>query len=177
MALSLNTARMSAVRPSATLAMAAKAKAMQKAGIDVANLSAGEPDFKTPACIVDYARRALEERAAHAYTNARGTDEMIDAMRAKLRREQYTDYGVNEVIATVGTKGALMLAIDALVGAGDEVVLFAPYWVTYADLVRLAGGTPVVVHTKREHGYRPSPADLGCARPQCGAAGRCMGGM
>ncbi|MCC7069697.1 MAG: pyridoxal phosphate-dependent aminotransferase [Deltaproteobacteria bacterium] len=160
MALSLNTARMSAVRPSATLAMAAKAKAMQKAGIDVANLSAGEPDFKTPACIVDYARRALEERAAHAYTNARGTDEMIDAMRAKLRREQYTDYGVNEVIATVGTKGALMLAIDALVGAGDEVVLFAPYWVTYADLVRLAGGTPVVVHTKREHGYRPSPADL-----------------
>ena len=117
MALSLNTARMSAVRPSATLAMAAKAKAMQKAGIDVANLSAGEPDFKTPACIVDYARRALEERAAHAYTNARGTDEMIDAMRAKLRREQYTDYGVNEVIATVGTKGALMLAIDALVGS------------------------------------------------------------
>ena len=160
MALSLNTTRMSAVRPSATLAMAAKAKAMQKAGIDVANLSAGEPDFKTPACIVDYARRALDDRATHAYTNARGTDELIDAMRAKLRREQYTDYAVNEVIATVGTKGALMLAIDALVGAGDEVVLFAPYWVTYADLVRLAGGTPVVVRTKREHGYRPSPADL-----------------
>ncbi|MBI1946972.1 MAG: pyridoxal phosphate-dependent aminotransferase [Deltaproteobacteria bacterium] len=160
MALSLNIRRMNAVRPSATLAMAAKAKALQKSGVDVANLSAGEPDFKTPDCIVDYARRALDDRAAHAYTNARGTDELVDAMRAKLKREQYTDYAVSEVIATVGTKGALMLAIDALVGEGDEVVLFAPYWVTYADLVRLAGGTPVVVRTRREHGYRPSPADL-----------------
>ena len=160
MTLSLNNRRMSSVRPSATLAMAAKAKALQKAGVDVANLSAGEPDFKTPACIVDYARRALEERTAHAYTNARGTDEMVDAMRVKLKREQHVDYPVTEVIATVGTKGALMLAIDALVGDGDEVVLFAPYWVTYADLVRLAGGVPVVVQTRREHGYRPSLADF-----------------
>lgn len=160
MALSLNQRRMSAVRPSATLAMAAKAKGLQKAGVDVMNLSAGEPDFKTPACIVDYARKALEDRAAHAYTNARGTDELVDAMRAKLKREQHVDYAVAEVIATVGTKGALMLALDALVGEGDEVVLFAPYWVTYADLVRLAGGTPVVVRTRREDGYRPSVQDF-----------------
>lgn len=160
MALSLNTRRMSAVRPSATLAMAAKAKALQKAGVDVMNLSAGEPDFKTPACIVDYAKKALEDRAAHAYTNARGTDELVDAMRVKLKREQHVDYAVAEVMATVGTKGALMLAIDALVGEGDEVVLFAPYWVTYADLVRLAGGTPVVVRTRREDGYRPTLADF-----------------
>jgi aspartate/methionine/tyrosine aminotransferase len=142
MALSLNTRRMSAVRPSATLAMAAKAKGLQKAGVDVMNLSAGEPDFKTPRCIVEYAKKALEDRASHAYTNARGTDELIDAMRAKLLREQKVDYPVAEVIATVGTKGALMLAIDALVGEGDEVVLFAPYW---AD------------------GYRPSLQDFEAA--------------
>lgn len=155
MALTLNTTRMSAVRPSATLAMAAKAKALAKSGVDVANLSAGEPDFKTPQCIVDVAKKALDDRSAHAYTNARGTDELVDAMRAKLEREQHTKYEVSEVIATIGTKGALMLALDALIGAGDEVILFAPYWVTYADLVRLAGGTPVVVHTRREDGYRP----------------------
>ncbi len=160
MALTLNTTRMNAVRPSATLAMAAKAKALAKSGVDVANLSAGEPDFKTPACIVEVAKRALDERAAHAYTNARGTDELVDAMRAKLEREQKTKYEVNEVIATIGTKGALMLALDALIGPGDEVILFAPYWVTYADLVRLAGGTPVVVKTRREEGYRPRLDEL-----------------
>ena len=155
MALSLNTVRMSAVNPSATLAMAAKAKAMIKQGLDVANLSAGESDFKTPVCILDAARRALPERTSHAYTNSRGTDDLIEAMREKLEREQKTAYADNEVIATIGTKGGLMLAIDALVGAGDEVILFSPYWVTYADLVRLAGGTPVVVQTRREDGYRP----------------------
>lgn len=155
MALTLNTTRMNAVRPSATLAMAGKAKALAKSGVDVANLSAGEPDFKTPACIVEVAKKALDERAAHAYTNARGTDELVEAMRGKLLREQKTAYEVNEVIATIGTKGALMLALDALIGQGDEVILFAPYWVTYADLVRLAGGIPVVVKTRRADGYRP----------------------
>jgi aspartate aminotransferase len=136
--------------------MAAKAKALAKSGADVANLSAGEPDFKTPACIVDVAKRALDSREAHAYTAGRGTDELVDAMKQKLAREQKVTYATNEVIATIGTKGALMLALDALIAPGDKVVLFAPYWVTYADLVRLAGGVPVVVHTKREDGYRPS---------------------
>lgn len=155
MTLTLNTTRMAAVRPSATLAMAGKAKALAKSGVDVANLAAGEPDFKTPACIVEVAKQALDDRAAHAYTNARGTDELVEAMRAKLQREQKVGYQVSEVIATVGTKGALMLALDALIGPGDEVILFAPYWVTYADLVRLAGGVPVVVPTRRAEGYRP----------------------
>lgn len=153
--LSLNTARMSLVKPSATLAMSGKAKALQKQGIDVINLSAGEPDMKTPACIVDAARRVLDDRASHAYTNARGTDELVEAMQVKLAREQKVTYSANEVIATIGTKGALMLAIDALIGAGDEAVMFAPYWVTYPDLVRLAGGVPVVVQTRREDGYQP----------------------
>lgn len=154
----LNEARMGAVKPSATLEMAAKAKNLIKQGIDVANLSAGEPDFKTPQCIVDVAKKALDSRTSHAYTAARGTDELVDAMRAKLRREQKVDYKATEVIATVGTKGALSLAFDALIGPGDEVILFAPYWVTYPDLVRLAGGTPVVVPTSIDRGYRPDLA-------------------
>lgn len=160
MSLKLNEERMSAVKPSATLAMAAKAKGLIKAGAPVMNLSAGEPDFLTPACIVDAARAAIGTRASHAYTNPRGTDELVAAMQAKLTREQCVDYKDNEVISTVGTKGALMLALDALVGQGDEVVLFAPYWVTYADLVRLAGAKPVVVHTRRENGYQPTMADF-----------------
>jgi len=156
MTLSINETRMGAVKPSATLAMAAKAKALAKQGAPVMNLSAGEPDFATPACIIDAARAAIGNRAAHAYTNPRGTDELIAAMQMKLKREQKTDYKDNEVMSTIGTKGALMLALDALVGPGDEVILFSPYWVTYADLVRLAGATPVIVETKREDGYRPS---------------------
>ena len=160
MTLILNTTRMAAVRPSATLAMAGKAKALAKSGVDVANLAAGEPDFNTPACIVEVAKRALDDRAAHAYTNARGSDELVEAMRAKLLREQLVAYQATEVIATVGTKGALMLALDALIGPGDEVILFAPYWVTYADLVRLAGGVPVIVQTRRQEGYQPRLQDF-----------------
>ncbi len=156
--LSINRTRMDVVKPSATLEMAAKAKALAKTGVDVANLSAGEPDFKTPLCIVEVAKKALDSRSAHAYTAARGTDELIDAMKQKLKREQKVDYQTAEVIATIGTKGALSLAFDALVGTGDEVVLFAPYWVTYPDLVRLAGGTPVTVPTTIDDGYRPDLA-------------------
>jgi aspartate aminotransferase len=160
MTLSLNVARMQAVKPSATLGMAAKAKALSKQGVDVVNLSAGEPDFATPHCIVDAARRVLDKRSSHAYTAPRGTDDLLEAIGIKLAREQGTSYEVNETIATVGTKGALMLAIDALCGPGDEVILFAPYWVTYADLVRLSGATPVVIHTTRENGYQPTMEDF-----------------
>ncbi len=153
--LTINTTRMSAVSPSATLAMTAKAKALQKHGVSVMNLSAGEPDMPTPACIVEAAARALHDRSSHAYTGARGTDALVAAMQTKLQREQRVSYATSEVIATVGTKGALMLALDALIGAGDEVVIFSPYWVTYPDLVRLAGGVPVIVPTDLADGYRP----------------------
>jgi aspartate aminotransferase len=159
-ALTINHARMSQVLPSATLAMAAKAKALMKSGAKVCNLSAGEPDFATPACITDAIAPLLQQRAQHAYTNSRGTDELIEATRHKLQRDNHVAYAADEVIATVGTKGGLMLAIDALVGPGDEVVIFAPYWVTYADLVRLAGGTPRIVHTRAQDGYVPTVEQL-----------------
>jgi aspartate aminotransferase len=158
--LTINATRMNAILPSATLGMAAKAKALAKQGAPVCNLSAGEPDFPTPACIIEAIAPKLNDRGQHAYTNSRGTDELLEAIRTKLQRDNGVAYADNEVIATVGTKGGLMMAIDALVGAGDEVVMFAPYWVTYADLVRLAGGTVRIVHTVASDDYVPTAAQL-----------------
>lgn len=164
MALSINQTRMGAVQPSATLEMARKARALKLSGVDVANMSAGEPDFPTPKCIRDAAVRALEQgTSATHYTPARGTEDLIAAMREKLKRDQGVEYAVEEVIPTVGTKGALSLAFDALIGEGDEVIIFSPYWVTYPDLVRLAGGTPVILETRIEDGYRPDPEKLKAA--------------
>lgn len=158
----LNEKRMSVVNPSATLEMSRKAKALKASGVDVAVLSAGEPDFPTPECILDAADKAARNGATR-YTPARGTADLVDAMQTKLKRDQGVDYAENEVISTVGTKGAVSLAFDATIGEGDEVIIFAPYWVTYPTLVKLAGGVPVVVETKREGGYQPSAEALKAA--------------
>jgi aspartate aminotransferase len=151
---------MGAVKPSATLEMAKKARELKASGVDVANLSAGEPDFATPACVLDEVRRVLPDRTYHSYTPARGLPELVAAMREKFQRDQGVAYAENEVISTIGTKGGLSLAIDALIGEGDEVIIFSPFWVTYPDLVRLAGGTPVIVDTTLEEGFRPSADKL-----------------
>lgn len=154
MPLTLNERRLSAVKPSATLEMSRKAKAMRATGVDVKNLSAGEPDLPMPACIADAADAAVREGATR-YTPSRGNAAVVDAIRHKYKRDQGIDYAETEVMATVGTKGALSLALDALVGEGDEVILFSPFWVTYPDLIRLAGGTPVQIATTFEQGYLP----------------------
>lgn len=163
MALSLNQARMGAVKPSATLEMSRRAGELKRQGVDVTNLSAGEPEERTPECILEVAHKAVDDGLYHHYTPARGLPELVDAMRAKLARDQKVAYGADEVIATIGTKGGLSLAFDALIGEGDEVIIFAPYWVTYPDLVRLAGGTPVIVETRLEDGYRPTVEQLRAA--------------
>src|SRR5690606_21861063 len=119
--------RMGAVKPSATLEMSRRAGELRRQGVDVTNLSAGEPEEATPACILDAAREALENGLYHHYTPARGLPELVDAMRAKLRRDQKVEYADTEVISTIGTKGGLSLALDALVGEGDEVIIFSPY--------------------------------------------------
>jgi aspartate aminotransferase len=162
MSLSLNTTRLSAVKPSATLEMSRKAKALKAGGADVKILSAGEPDMGTPACIIDVAHKAILAGATR-YTPARGTAELVEAIQFKYQRDQHVEYDAEEVMGTVGTKGGLMLAIDAMVGEGDEVIVFSPYWVTYPDLIRLAGGTPVIVETSIEDGWQPDPAKLKAA--------------
>ncbi len=147
---------------SATLAMKARAKALTDRGISVMTLSAGEPDFDTPQVIKEAAKKALDKGISR-YTGVRGSDDLIHAMRIKFERDQKVRYDASQVLSTVGAKSAISQAIDALIGAGDEVIVFSPYWVSYTELISLAGGTPVLVHASKEQGYVPTPEQLRAA--------------
>ncbi|MEI6805134.1 MAG: pyridoxal phosphate-dependent aminotransferase [Myxococcaceae bacterium] len=128
--------------PSATLGMKARAKVLQDQGIKIISLSAGEPDFETPACIIEAAHQGLDKGVSR-YTGVRGTDALIAAMRLKFKRDQGVDYASNQVLSSVGAKSSLSHAIDACLEPGDEAIILKPYWVSYPDLVKLAGATPV----------------------------------
>jgi aspartate aminotransferase len=156
------SARLKQVKPSATFAMAAEAAALREQGRDIVDLSVGEPDFDTPAHIVNAAREALA-RGETRYTPIGGTDALKDAIREKLRRDNGLTYQRSEVMASCGGKHALYTAFQALFDEGDEVVLPAPYWVSYPDMLRLAGAVPRIVDTTLESGFRMSPAQLEAA--------------
>ncbi len=128
--------------PSATLGMKARAKVLQDQGVKIVSLSAGEPDFETPACIIQAAHQALD-RGVSRYTGVRGTDALIAAMRLKFKRDQKVDYVANQVLSSVGAKSSLSLAIDACLEPGDEAIILKPYWVSYPELVKLAGAEPI----------------------------------
>ena len=150
------------LKPSATLGVKQKAKVLRDKGNNVVDLSAGEPDFGTPQCIVDAAKKALDEGATR-YTPVKGTDALIKACQIKLKRDQGVTYGDNEIIHSVGAKAAIATALECLVGPGDEVITFAPYWVSYPVQIELAGAKPVVVDTERARGYLPRIEDLDAA--------------
>ena len=154
--------RVSNIKPSATLGVKAKAKALRDEGHDVIDLSAGEPDFGTPQCIIDAAKRALDEGATR-YTPVRGMDALIKASQKKLKRDQGVAYEANEIIHAVGAKAAIATALECLVGPGDEVIIFSPYWVSYPVQIELTGATPVVVEGSRENDYLPTMDDLDAA--------------
>jgi aspartate aminotransferase len=156
------SSRLAAVKPSATFAMAAEAVALRKQGRDVVDLSAGEPDFDTPEHIKAAAREALD-RGMTKYTPVGGTDALKDAIVKKLARDNALTYERAEVMANVGGKHALYTAFQALFEEGDEVVLPAPYWVSYPEMLVLAGAVPRVVETSAESGFRMSPAQLEAA--------------
>jgi aspartate aminotransferase len=156
------TARVRGIKPSPTLGMAAEAAALKAAGRDIVDLSAGEPDFETPEHVKAAAREALA-RGMTKYTAVGGTNELKDAIRAKLRRENRLEYERAEVMASCGGKHALYNAFQALFEEGDEVVVPAPYWVSYPDMLVLAGATPRIVETTRDSGFRMSPAQLEAA--------------
>jgi aspartate aminotransferase len=151
--------RLAVVKPSATFAMAAEAAALRKQGRDVIDLSAGEPDFDTPEHVKEAARQALA-RGQTKYTPIGGTDELKDAIVRKLARENGLTYERGEVIASCGGKHALYTAFQALFDEGDEVVLPAPYWVSYPEMLLLAGAVPRVVETSAEAGFLMSPEQL-----------------
>jgi len=156
------TARVRGIKPSPTLSMAAEAAALIAEGRDIVDLSAGEPDFDTPEHVKAAAREALAQGKTK-YTPVGGTTALKDAIREKLRRDNALAYERNEVMASCGGKHALYNAFQALFEEGDEVVVPAPYWVSYTDMLLLAGATPRIVETSPEQYFRMSAAQLDAA--------------
>ena len=156
--------RIGSISESATLAVDAKAKALKAAGRPVIGFGAGEPDFPTPGYIVEAAAQACHEARWHRYTPAGGLPELKTAIAAKTLRDSGWEIGADQVLVTNGGKQALYNAFAALLDPGDEVILPAPYWTTYPESIRLAGGIPVEVMTDETTGYRASVEQLEAAR-------------
>lgn len=152
-------ARVSQVTPSMTLAIAAKAKAMKGEGIDVCSFSTGEPDFDTPHHIKVAAIKALEDGKTK-YGPAAGEPALREAIAAKLQRENNLDYRPEQVIVTNGGKQSLYNLMVALIEPGDEVIIPAPYWLSYPEMVTLAGGKSVIIEATVESGYKITPEQL-----------------
>jgi aspartate aminotransferase len=152
-------ARVSQVTPSITLAIAAKAKAMKAEGIDVCSFSAGEPDFDTPEHIKAAAAKALAEGKTK-YGPAAGEPKLREAIARKLKNDNRLDYKAENVIVTNGGKHSLYNLIVALIDPGDEVIIPAPYWLSYPEMVTLVGGKSVIVQTDASTGYKITPEQL-----------------
>ena len=150
------------VQPSPTIAMTQRARALVAAGHDVISLSAGEPDFDPPEHVALAATRAVAEGRTR-YTAPDGTPELKRAVAEKFRRDNGLDYATGEVTVATGGKQVIWNALQATLDPGDEVVIFAPYWASYPDMTRLAGGTPVIVPTRAADGHRPDPGALDAA--------------
>jgi len=158
------SARVGAISESATLAVDAKAKALKAAGRDVIGFGAGEPDFPTPDEIVAAAIAACSDPKMHHYTPAGGLPELKDAIAAKTARDSSYDVSPAQVVVTNGGKQAVYESFATLLDPGDEVLLPAPYWTTYPECIRLAGGVPVEVATDETTGYLASVEALEAAR-------------
>jgi aspartate aminotransferase len=151
--------RLSRIKPSATLAMTKLALELKAAGRDVISLSAGEPDFDTPENIREAAVAAIR-RGDTRYTAVDGTPELKRAVAAKFKRENHLDYTPQQIIVGTGGKQVLFNALLATVNPGDEVIIPAPYWVSYPDIVLLAEGTPVAVQCPQNNGFKLRVEDL-----------------
>jgi aspartate/methionine/tyrosine aminotransferase len=154
--------RVAAMQPSATLAMTAKALELKRAGKPVIGLSAGEPDFDTPAPIGNAAMQAIREGFTK-YTHEMGTPELRERIAAKLRRDNGLEYAPDQIVCSNGAKQSVALAISVLCRPGDEVLIPAPYWVSYPEMTRFAGAEPVIIPTPVEQEYRLSPEALEAA--------------
>ena len=154
--------RLSAIKPSQTIAISAKARALAAEGKDIIGLSAGEPDFDTPDHVIEAAIAAMRAGETR-YTDPDGTPELKAAVARKFKRDNNLDYAPSQVSIATGGKQILYNALMASLDEGDEVVIPAPYWVSYPDMVLLAGGTPVIVPCSQEHRFILQPADLEAA--------------
>ena len=150
------------IKPSATIAVTDKARALKAAGMDVIGLGAGEPDFDTPENIKEAAIKAIRDGKTK-YTAIDGIPELKQAICAKFKRENGIDYTVDEISVGTGGKQVLFNALMATLNPGDEVIVPAPYWVSYPEIVALAGATPVIVKTTMAGGFKLTPAALEAA--------------
>ena len=160
--MSILSATLARVKPSPTIAMSMKAAELKAAGRDIISLSAGEPDFDTPAHIREAGKRAIDEGRTR-YTAVDGIPELKAAVAAKFRRENGLDYAASQVTVGTGGKQVIYNALMATLNPGDEVIVPAPYWVSYPDMVALAGGTPVIVAAPMQTGYKITPDQLDAA--------------
>ncbi|HLY33363.1 MAG TPA: aminotransferase class I/II-fold pyridoxal phosphate-dependent enzyme, partial [Jatrophihabitantaceae bacterium] len=156
--------RIGAIAESATLAVDAKAKALKAAGRPVIGFGAGEPDFATPDYIVEAAVAAARDPKNHRYTPVAGLPELRAAIAAKTRRDTGYEVDGSQVLVTNGGKQAVYNAFATLLDPGDEVLLIAPYWTTYPEAIKLAGGVPVEVYTDETSGYLATVDQLEAAR-------------
>lgn len=151
--------RVAQVRPSATIAVSMKAAELRAAGRDIISLGMGEPDFDTPEHIKEAAVAAIREGRTK-YTAVDGVVELKDAVIAKFARDNGLEYGRDQILVSNGAKQSIYNLMQALIDPGDEVIIPAPYWVSYPDMARLAGGAPVTLGTRMEDGFRISSAQL-----------------
>jgi aspartate aminotransferase len=148
------------VKPSATMGVTDKARALKAAGRDVIGLGVGEPDFDTPDNIKEAAIRAIRDGKASKYTAVEGIPELRAAIARKFKRENGLDYKPSQIIVGTGGKQVLFNAFLATLNPGDEVIIPAPYWVSYPDMVLIAGGEPVAVEARMEDGFKMKPEAL-----------------
>ena len=154
--------RLEKLKPSATLAMAAKARELKAEGKDIISLSLGEPDFETPDFIKDAAIEAIKENHNH-YPPLTGYPDLLQAICKKFERDNGLSYKPSQIVVSTGAKQSIYNTIMALVGEGDEVILPSPYWVSYADITNLAGGKIVEVKTGIEQDFKMTPEQLEAA--------------
>ena len=154
--------RLQRLAPSATLAMSQKSSEMKAQGIDVINMSVGEPDFNTPDHIKQAAKLAIDENYSR-YSPVPGYPDLRQAIARKLERENHLHYTPAEILVSNGAKQSVCNTVMALVNPGDEVIIPAPYWVSYPQMVKLAGGSPVIVEAGFEQNFKMTPAQLEAA--------------
>lgn len=154
--------RLNRLAPSATLAMSQKSGEMKAQGVDVINMSVGEPDFNTPDHIKEAAKKAIDENYSR-YSPVPGYVELRKAISNKLKNENELEYSVNEILVSNGAKQSVCNTVMALVNDGEEVIIPAPYWVSYPQMVKLAGGVPVIVEAGFEQNFKMTPEQLEAA--------------
>ncbi len=153
------SARLNRLAPSATLAMSQRSNELKANGVDVVNLSVGEPDFNTPDHIKEAAKKAIDENYSR-YSPVPGYPVLREAIVEKLKRENNLEYKSSQIICSNGAKQSVCNVVMSLVGEGDEVIVPAPYWVSYTQMVKLADGVPVTVATGLEQNFKMSPEQL-----------------